>query len=88
MKMVYRAPGNEGKNNQFNWAGPYNFGQEFKEGDDWATKKTKAEKQVLKLTSDFHWTDDESIELTQYIPGMGLFILWATALFVALLKVS
>lgn len=29
MKMVFRAPGSEGKHNGFNWAGEYSFGQEF-----------------------------------------------------------
>lgn len=69
MKMLFRAPGNEGKDNEFNWAGPFSFGQEFTPGDNLETKKAKVEKQVRKLTHDFRWTEDGSIELTQHIPG-------------------
>ncbi|KAJ5697268.1 hypothetical protein N7488_010952 [Penicillium malachiteum] len=70
MKMVFRAPGNEGTGNEFNWAGKYSFGQEFQPGDDRATQKAKVEVQVQKLTHDFRWTDDDTLELTQYIPGI------------------
>ncbi|KAJ5719088.1 Clavaminate synthase-like protein [Penicillium malachiteum] len=66
MKMVFRAPGNEGTGNEFNWAGKYSFGQEFQPGDDRATQKAKVEVQVQKLTHDFRWTDDDTLELTQY----------------------
>lgn len=69
MKMVFRAPGSEGKHNGFNWAGEYSFGQEFQPGDSDETKKTKAEKQIRRLTDDFKWLDDGSLELTQHIPG-------------------
>lgn len=67
--MLFRAPGNEGKGNEFNWAGEHSFDQELSSDDDLPTKKAKVEKQVRKLTSDFRWTDDDSLELTQYIPG-------------------
>ncbi|GKT51328.1 clavaminate synthase-like protein At3g21360 [Colletotrichum spaethianum] len=70
MKMVFRAPGDEAKVNQFNWAGKHSFGQELLPGDDEATKRQKVEKQVRKLTSDFKWNDDGSLELTQHIPGI------------------
>jgi hypothetical protein len=69
MKMVFRAPGNEGKQNQFNWAGEHSFGQEFQLGDDLETKKSKVEKQVRRLTDDFRWLEDDTLELTQHIPG-------------------
>lgn len=69
MKMVFRAPGNEAKVNQFNWAGEHSFGQELTPEDDEATTKQKVEKQVRKLTSDFKWNEDGSLELTQHIPG-------------------
>ncbi|KAJ5921730.1 hypothetical protein N7454_009204 [Penicillium verhagenii] len=70
MKMVFRAPGNEGKGNEFNWAGKYSFGQEFQPSDDRATQKSKAEIQVQKLTPDFRWDEEDTLELTQYIPGI------------------
>jgi hypothetical protein len=69
MKMLFRAPGKEGKGNEFNWAGEHSFGQELLPGDDRDTVKAKVEKQVRKLTTDSHWTEDDSIELTQHIPG-------------------
>ncbi|KAK7439884.1 hypothetical protein Landi51_10838 [Colletotrichum acutatum] len=69
MKMVFRAPGNEAKVNQFNWAGEHSFGQELAPEDDEATTRQKVEKQVRKLTSDFKWNEDGSLELTQHIPG-------------------
>ncbi|KAJ3948560.1 uncharacterized protein N0V96_002817 [Colletotrichum fioriniae] len=70
MKMVFRAPGNEAKVNQFNWAGEHSFGQELTPEDDEATTRQKVEKQVRKLTSDFKWNEDGSLELTQHIPGI------------------
>ncbi|KAK1711593.1 uncharacterized protein BDZ83DRAFT_723816 [Colletotrichum acutatum] len=70
MKMVFRAPGNEAKVNQFNWAGEHSFGQELAPEDDEATTRQKVEKQVRKLTSDFKWNEDGSLELTQHIPGI------------------
>ncbi|KAK1625371.1 hypothetical protein BDP81DRAFT_355838 [Colletotrichum phormii] len=70
MKMVFRAPGNEAKVNQFNWAGEHSFGQKLTAEDDEATTKQKVERQVRKLTSDFKWNDDGSLELTQHIPGI------------------
>ncbi|KAG4029245.1 hypothetical protein MFRU_016g00030 [Monilinia fructicola] len=70
MKMLFRAPGNEGKGNEFNWAGEHSFGQEFLPGDDKATQRQKVEKQVRRLTNDFKWLDDGSLELTQHIPGI------------------
>ncbi|KAK7433026.1 hypothetical protein QQZ08_000499 [Neonectria magnoliae] len=70
MKMVFRAPGKEGNGNGFNWAGEFSFGQDFLPGDDDATKRSKVEKQVLRLTPDFKWLEDDSLELTQHIPGL------------------
>ena len=70
MKMVFRAPGKEGTDNQFNWAGEFGFGKELLPTDDEATVKQKVEKQVKRLTSDFKWNDDDSLELTQYVPGI------------------
>ncbi|OLN88188.1 Clavaminate synthase-like protein 1 [Colletotrichum chlorophyti] len=70
MKMVFRAPGHEAKVNQFNWAGEHSFGQELLPDDDEATIRQKVEKQVRKLTDDFEWKDDGSLELTQHIPGL------------------
>lgn len=72
MKMLFRAPGKEGKGNEFNWAGEHSFGKELLPGDDEETKRKKVEKQVLRLTSDFKWLDDEGLELTQHIPGSNL----------------
>ncbi|GJC80529.1 hypothetical protein ColLi_03367 [Colletotrichum liriopes] len=70
MKMVFRAPGDEAKVNQFNWAGEHSFGQELLPDDDDATTRQKVERQVKKLTSDFKWNDDGSLELTQHIPDL------------------
>ncbi|KAH6892889.1 hypothetical protein B0T10DRAFT_527473 [Thelonectria olida] len=70
MKMIFRAPGKEGKQNQFNWAGEHSFGQEFQLGDDLETRKIKVEKQVRRLTDDFRWLGDDALELTQHIPGL------------------
>ncbi|KAM5345419.1 hypothetical protein ACJ41O_011281 [Fusarium nematophilum] len=70
MKMVFRAPGKESKVNSFNWAGKFSFGQELVPGDDEATTKQKVEKQVRRLTLDFKWNEDGSLELTQHIPGL------------------
>ncbi|KAK1852231.1 taurine catabolism dioxygenase [Colletotrichum chrysophilum] len=70
MKMVFRAPGNEAKVNSFNWAGEHSFGQELVPGDDEATTRQKVEKQVRKLTDDFNWQEDGTLELTQHIPGI------------------
>ncbi|WDK14760.1 taurine catabolism dioxygenase [Colletotrichum graminicola] len=70
MKMVFRAPGDEAKVNPFNWAGEHSFGQELLPGDDEATTRQKVEQQVRKLTPDFKWKDDGSLELTQHIPGL------------------
>ncbi|KAJ0383159.1 hypothetical protein COL922a_011051 [Colletotrichum nupharicola] len=70
MKMVFRAPGNEAKVNSFNWAGEHSFGQELVPSDDEPTTRQKAEKQVRKLTDDFNWQEDGTLELTQHIPGI------------------
>ncbi|EFQ36066.1 taurine catabolism dioxygenase TauD/TfdA [Colletotrichum graminicola M1.001] len=70
MKMVFRAPGDEAKVNPFNWAGEHSFGQELLPGDDEATTRQKVEQQVRKLTPDFKWKDDGSLELTQHIPDI------------------
>ncbi|CCF46110.1 hypothetical protein CH063_00595 [Colletotrichum higginsianum] len=70
MKMIFRAPGDEAKVNQFNWAGEHSFGQELLPGDDEATTREKVERQVRRLTSDFKWNADGSLELTQHIPGL------------------
>ena len=69
MKMLFRAPGNEGNGNGFNWAGQYSFGQEFLPEDNLETRKRKAEKQVRRLTDTFKWLEDGSLEITQHIPG-------------------
>ena len=69
MKMLFRPPGAEGKHNGFNWAGKYSFGQEFCPTDDDIMRREKAEKQVRRLTNDFKWLEDGSLELTQHIPG-------------------
>ncbi|KAJ3961094.1 hypothetical protein N0V92_002226 [Colletotrichum tropicale] len=71
MKMVFRAPGNEAKVNSFNWAGEHSFGQELVPGDDEATTRQKVEKQVRKLTDDFNWQEDGTLELTQHIPDLS-----------------
>jgi len=70
MKMFFPAPGNEGKGNEFNWAGVHSFGQDILPGDDTATRKAKAEIQVRRLTNDFKWLDNGDLELTQHIPGL------------------
>ncbi|TEA13260.1 Clavaminate synthase-like protein [Colletotrichum sidae] len=70
MKMVFRAPGNEAKVNSFTWAGEHSFGQELNPEDDEVTTRQKVEKQVRKLTDDFKWLDDGTLELTQHIPGV------------------
>ncbi|KAL2680883.1 hypothetical protein Neosp_008486 [[Neocosmospora] mangrovei] len=70
MKMVFRAPGKESKVNSFNWAGKFSFGQELVPGDDEATTRAKVEKQVRRLTDDFKWNEDGSLELTQHIPDL------------------
>ncbi|PYH97868.1 Clavaminate synthase-like protein [Aspergillus ellipticus CBS 707.79] len=70
MKMAFRAPGHEGKGNEFNWAGVHSFGQEFELGDDRDTQKAKVEVQVRKLTPEFRWLENDALELTQYIPGI------------------
>ncbi|GJC92814.1 hypothetical protein ColKHC_01640 [Colletotrichum higginsianum] len=70
MKMIFRAPGDEAKVNQFNWAGEHSFGQELLPGDDEATTREKVERQVRRLTSDFKWNADGSLELTQHIPDL------------------
>ncbi len=69
MKMFFPAPGNEGKGNEFNWAGEHSFGQDFSPGDDQATRREKAEKQIRRLTDDFRWLENGDLELTQHIPG-------------------
>ncbi|RAK82240.1 Clavaminate synthase-like protein [Aspergillus fijiensis CBS 313.89] len=70
MKMVFRAPGHEGRGNEFNWAGEHSFGQEFEAGDDRDTQKAKVEAQVRRLTPSFRWLKDDTLELTQHIPGI------------------
>lgn len=67
---VYRAPGKEAKNFSFTWAGPLAFGRDIKDDDDMATKKAKAEKQVLRLTPHFWWKDDDSLEVHQHVPAL------------------
>ena len=71
MKMVFRAPGHEGRGNEFNWAGEHSFGQEFEPGDDRDTQKAKVEAQVRRLTPTFRWLPDDTLELTQHIPGIS-----------------
>lgn len=70
MKMLFPAPGNEGKGNEFNWAGVHSFGQEFSPDDNDATKRAKAEVQIKRLTGDFKWLENGDLELTQHIPGL------------------
>ncbi|KAL3425201.1 hypothetical protein PVAG01_04482 [Phlyctema vagabunda] len=70
MKMFFPAPGKQTGDNGFDWAGEHSFGQEIDPDDDFTTRKTKAEKQIRKLTDDFHWTEDGGLELTQHIPGL------------------
>lgn len=67
---VYRAPGKEGKNFIFTWAGPLAFGRDIKEGDDMATKKAKAEIQAARLTPHFWWLDDDQLEVHQHVPAI------------------
>lgn len=67
---IYRAPGNEGKNFSFTWAGPLAFGRNIQPGDDMATKKAKAEIQVRRLTPHFWWKDDNSLEVHQHVPAL------------------
>jgi len=67
---VYRAPGKEGKNFAFTWAGPLAFGRDIKPDDDMATKKAKAEIQIKKLTPHFWWKNDDSVEVHQYVPAI------------------
>lgn len=74
--MIFRAPGKESKVNSFNWAGKFSFGQELVPGDDEVTTRAKVEKQVRRLTDDFKWNEDESLELTQHIPGELFFCCW------------
>ncbi|OCK75221.1 Clavaminate synthase-like protein [Lepidopterella palustris CBS 459.81] len=66
---IYRAPGKEGKNFIFTWAGPLAFGREITPEDDMATKKAKAEKQVVKLTPHFWWREDDQLEVHQHVPA-------------------
>jgi translation initiation factor IF-1 len=66
---VYRAPGKEGKNFIFTWAGPLAFGRDIKPGDDMATMKAKAEKEVIKLTPHFWWIEDDQLEVHQHVPA-------------------
>ena len=67
---IYRAPGKEGKNFVFTWAGPLAFGRDIQPGDDMATKKAKAEIQVRRLTPHFWWKDDDSLEVHQHVPAL------------------
>ncbi|KAL3474473.1 Clavaminate synthase-like protein [Aspergillus californicus] len=67
---IYRAPGNEGKNFIFTWAGPLAFGAEIQDGDDRETMKAKAEKQVARLTPHFWWREDDQLEVHQYVPAV------------------
>ncbi|KAI5479259.1 hypothetical protein MNV49_003954 [Pseudohyphozyma bogoriensis] len=70
MKQIYPAPYfNDGKSNYFDWTGPDTFGHEILPGDDEATKRVKAEKQVRRLTPDFRWLDNGGIEIVQHVPG-------------------
>lgn len=71
MRMVFRAPGNEGLHSGFNWTGKFSYGQEILPGDDETTGRVK-EKQVHRLTFDSKRNDDGSLELTQHIPGNEL----------------
>jgi hypothetical protein len=67
---IYRAPGKEGKNFIFTWAGPLAFGGQIEPGDDMATMKKKAEEQVARLTPHFWWRDDDQLEVHQYVPAI------------------
>lgn len=67
---IYRAPGMEGKNFIFTWAGPLAFGAHIKPGDDMETMKKKAEKEVVRLTPHFWWRDEDQLEVHQYVPAV------------------
>lgn len=55
--------------NEFSWEGPDSFGHEIVPGDDLQTKRLKAEKQARRLTEDFRWLPDGSLEISQHLPG-------------------
>jgi hypothetical protein len=67
---IYRAPGKEGKNFIFTWAGPLAFGSQIEPGDDMETMKKKAEKEVVRLTPHFWWRDEDQLEVHQYVPAV------------------
>lgn len=67
---VYRAPGKEGKNFIFTWAGPLAFGRDIKPGDSMEAMKGKAEKQAARLTPHFRWLQDDQLEVKQYVPAV------------------
>ncbi|KAM0747649.1 Clavaminate synthase-like protein [Meredithblackwellia eburnea MCA 4105] len=73
MRQVYRAPGNTGKGNEFTWDGPDSFGHEILPGDSDEVRREKAEKQARRLTDDFRWLDDGSLEIIQHVPAVRRF---------------
>jgi hypothetical protein len=67
---IYRPPGMEGKNFIFTWAGPLAFGRYITPGDDMASMKVKAEKEVVKLTPHYWWRDGDELEVHQHVPAV------------------
>lgn len=67
---IYRAPGKEGKNFIFTWAGPLAFGRDIKPGDSLETMKAKAERQAARLTPHFKWIEGDQLEVHQYVPAV------------------
>jgi hypothetical protein len=53
----------------FTWAGHSAFGKDILPGDDMATMKLKAKKEVARLTSHFWWHDDNSLKVHEHVPG-------------------
>jgi hypothetical protein len=51
------------------WAGTSAFGKHIVPGDDLATMKAKAEKEVARLTPHFKWNEDNSLETQEHVPG-------------------
>ncbi|KAK4938706.1 hypothetical protein LTR10_020889 [Elasticomyces elasticus] len=67
---VYRAPGKEGKNFIFTWAGPLAFGRDIEPQDSMEIKKKKAEEQARRLTPHFWWKEDDQLEVHQHVPAV------------------
>ncbi|OGE55068.1 hypothetical protein PENARI_c005G10441 [Penicillium arizonense] len=67
---IYRPPGNEGKNFSFTWAGPLAFGRHIEPQDDMETMKSKAEKEIVRLTPHYWWRDGDQLEVHQFVPAV------------------